>query len=249
MSFGPHLAHVHAKVVQHCRALLSVTSKTLGWDREILLSLYHGLIRGVLGYCAAAWQPWLSPTNVAQLERADLRALRVVTGQLKTTPVDAMHAEIGIPPYGLVCKYLAAAALEKARRVPPDHPRRIALEAPVPRHRTTRQSLRVLANDVIGGTSLRGTETKPLFGSPAPVPLDPRRCSITPDLPGYARKGATGILDSAKECIDHWLPDIVIYTDGSVAGGIHDGGSAAVVTRGEASSHDVIKCYTGEGVG
>ena len=42
-------------------------------------------------------------------------------------------------------------------------------------------------------------------------------------------RGAAGILDSAKECIDHWLPDIVIYTDGSVAGGIHDGGSAAVV--------------------
>ena len=158
-----------------------------------------------------------------------------------------MHSEIGILPDGLVCKYLVAAALEKARRVPPDHSRRIPLEAPVLRHRTTRQSWRVLANDVIGGTSLRGTETKPLFGSPAPVPLDPRRCSITPDLPGYARKGTTGILDSAKECIDHWLPDIVIYTDGSVAGGIHDGGSAAVVTRGEASSPDVIKVLHGRG--
>ncbi len=38
---------------------------------------------------APAWQPWLAPTRLDQLERCQNRALRIITGQLKTTPLEA----------------------------------------------------------------------------------------------------------------------------------------------------------------
>ncbi len=46
-----------------------------------------------LMYGAPAWQPWLAATRLEQLERCQNRALRVITGQFQTTPVETLRRE------------------------------------------------------------------------------------------------------------------------------------------------------------
>ncbi len=47
-------------------------------------------------YGAPAWQLWLAATRLEQLERCQNRALREITGQLQTTPVETLRREAGV---------------------------------------------------------------------------------------------------------------------------------------------------------
>ncbi len=86
-------------------------------------------------------QPWLAPTRLDQLERCQNRALRIITGQLKTTPLEV------------------AVAYENTHRLPTNHPRRTPLEEPC-RHRLKRPSWRstakALTNRLPDALSSRG---------------------------------------------------------------------------------------------
>jgi hypothetical protein len=50
----------------------------------------------VLDNAAAAWQPWLSDTQMQKLERAQNKALKIVTGHYKYTPIGALRLEAGV---------------------------------------------------------------------------------------------------------------------------------------------------------
>ena len=79
------------------------------------------LIRSEIDYCGAAWQSWVSPTGIKGIERAHCRAIRTVTGQLKMTPIEAIHCALSVSPLEMARKFLAAKAVEKARRLPVQH--------------------------------------------------------------------------------------------------------------------------------
>ena len=63
-------------------------------------SVYTTFIRPLLDYCASAWQPWLAKSTSDRLERCQNRALRAITGQLGTTPIEALRREANIESYG-----------------------------------------------------------------------------------------------------------------------------------------------------
>ncbi len=85
-SFGPLVAAVVSKTSNRCRVLASLTSKRWGWRKGQLLKVYRALHLSVINYAAPAWQPWLAPSRLDHLERCQNKALRIITGQLKTTP-------------------------------------------------------------------------------------------------------------------------------------------------------------------
>ncbi len=86
LSFGQHIANIAAKAAGRCRVLNSLTSKQRGWRKDQLTKICKALNLSVLMYGAPAWQPWLSAARLEQLERCQNRALRVIAGQLQTTP-------------------------------------------------------------------------------------------------------------------------------------------------------------------
>ncbi len=94
------------------------------------MKVYKALQLSLLTYAAPAWQPWASPSRLEQLERCQNKALRVVTGQLKSTPVETLRLEAGICSIATAPKRTTALAYEKACRLPTDHPRRQILAAP-----------------------------------------------------------------------------------------------------------------------
>ncbi len=120
-----------------------------------------------------AWQPWAAPSRIEQLELCQNKALRVVTGQLKSTPVETLLREARICSIATVSKRATALAYEKAQRLPLDHPRRQILAAPS-RHRLKRPSWRSAAQ--------ASTNRSWLTGLP-----------LTPPSPALGKTQATGV--------------------------------------------------------
>ncbi|MEL7521032.1 MAG: reverse transcriptase family protein, partial [Cyanobacteria bacterium J06553_1] len=139
LSFRPHAESVAARAGARSRVLSALAGQEWGWRRESLVPVFLAYIRSVLDYCAAGWQPWLARSSMGVLERAQNRALRIVTGQCRTTPVEALALEAGVPQYTTVARRKWVAAWEKALRLPAGHPRRLAAESAVP-HRLKRNS-------------------------------------------------------------------------------------------------------------
>ncbi len=60
------------------------------------MKVYKALQLSLLTYVAPAWQPWAADFRIEQLKRCQNKAMRVVTGQSKSTPVETLRREAGI---------------------------------------------------------------------------------------------------------------------------------------------------------
>ena len=67
------------------RMLAALSNTTWGWNKRDLLKVYNATIKSRLDYAGAAWQPWLSETNMGVIERTQNKALRLITGQVQNT--------------------------------------------------------------------------------------------------------------------------------------------------------------------
>ncbi len=90
LTFGPHIQSISTKAAARCRVLTSITSKEWGWRKDKLMKVNKALRLSLLTYAAPARQPWAAPSRIEQLERCQNKALMVVTGQLKSTPVETL---------------------------------------------------------------------------------------------------------------------------------------------------------------
>ena len=72
-------------------------------------------------------------TNREKLDVAQNKALRIITGQFKDSPLDSLRREAGVPSYYTHMDRNILKSREKALRFPADHPRRIARENAVPK--------------------------------------------------------------------------------------------------------------------
>ena len=104
--------------------------------------VFHALVRSKLDYAAPAWQPWLSDTNLSNLGRLQNHSLRLITGQLVSTPLEALRLEADVQSYSTCSKILILKANKKARRSTDDHPKRISLDANIPQSLQSRSSFR-----------------------------------------------------------------------------------------------------------
>ena len=59
------------------------------------MKVYNATIKSRLDYAGAAWQPWLSETNMGVIERTQNKALRLITGQVQNTDVGVLRVEGG----------------------------------------------------------------------------------------------------------------------------------------------------------
>ena len=67
---------------------------------NILTSLaFHALVCSKLDYTAPAWQPWLSDTNLSSLDCLQNHSLQLITGQLISTPLEALRLEAYVQSY------------------------------------------------------------------------------------------------------------------------------------------------------
>ena len=88
-------------------------------------------VKSKMDYAAPAWQPWLSETSEKALDRVQNKALRLVTGQLKTTPTEALRYETRTDHYSTYTRRTCLKSVEMAKQLPDSHPRRKALDQAV----------------------------------------------------------------------------------------------------------------------
>jgi ribonuclease HI len=266
LSFTEHVLKVVEKVGKRNRILSSLSTKIWGWKKKKLAQVYHTMQKSVLDYAAPGWQPYLSETQMNKLEVAQNSALRIISGQYKSTPVEALRLETGVQSYRTTSKQLTAKAYEKALRLPADHPRaKILAESNHPPHRTKKSSWRKEAQQIIAQLPICALPRKDI-NTPLKKPwsVDSAKpnwrviTSVDENDPGVTNLFNNHMgntywnitvpqptadnnpkSEQAIRSIDNFGVDTIVYTDGSCKGGTEEGGSAAVITTGSAR-HPVV---------
>ena len=187
-------------------------------------------MRSKFDYRGPGWQPWLSDTAINNLERCQNKALRIIKGQLKSSPFEALHYETGISSYATRIKRNTLKSREKAWRLPPDHPRNIALTQAIP-HRNTRRSWARLGKDLESLLPPDAEDRLPINLTADPPWQVQHSATIFSELEGISSKAddPSVIRAAAEAAISRWDSDLTIFTDGSAVKGSLQGGAAAMV--------------------
>ena len=248
LTFSHHTETVCKKATSRCRVLACLATKEWGWQKNTMKKVYISLIRSCLDFAAPAWQPWLSATRFQCLEATQNKALRIMTGQAKTTPVEALRAEAGVCSYKTVSNRLCVRAHEKAIRLPADHPKNLAL-CGNNQHRLQRSSWREQASCLLDSlpSELRDRQALSLLQTP-PWISHAGRWHVYTDIQGGGRVADQEALrNEALSCIESHRPVFTLYTDGSASDGTFNGGAAMVITSGPAHSPTVIDIWKRRG--
>ena len=222
-----------------------------GWRRSTLKMAFHALVHSKLDYAAPAWQPWLSETNLTNLDRLKNRSLRLITGQLVSTPPETLRLEADVQSYSTYSKRLILKANEKARRSTHDHPKRIALDVNIPQRLQSRSSFRRKAEELSSLLlpDLQHRQNIIHFPSPPWQQSSSHTGRISTSVPGISsRAGDNNIKQQCSlSTIISYQADYVIYTDGSASGGTRNGGATAVITRGSPHQPEVVAIIKSKG--
>ena len=99
LSFNAHVKHIKQSLSSRLRAI-TVTAHT-SWDelKPSFQTSFHASVRSKIDYAAPVWQLWLSNTNITSSDSLQNQALRLITGQLVSTPLEALCLESGIQSY------------------------------------------------------------------------------------------------------------------------------------------------------
>ena len=250
LAFTKQTETVVKKVGKKCRMLGAVANSEWGWRKKELTRIYNSQVRPVLDYGGPAWQPWLSPSNVEALERANQRALGMVTGQSVGSSREAIRAEAGVCDYATIRKRNILIAREKALRSSEDHPARIAVSNDDIKQRLAiREGFRSTADKLAEFLPPPASLRKPIDLSATNPWEDHKDIKITP-ADNSTKKSATSDEELRSETISRIRDqdkDFTIYTDGSASAGLWDGGSAAVITTGDPETPTVLATIMAKG--
>ena len=148
LTFNAHMKKLTTSLASGTRIIRATARTSWGVCRSTLKMVFHALIRSKLDYAAPAWQPWLSETNLTNLDCLQNCFLRLITGQLVSTPLEALRLEAAIQSYSTYSKRLILKANEKARHSTDDHPKCIALDVDIPQRLQSRSSFRRKAEEL-----------------------------------------------------------------------------------------------------
>jgi hypothetical protein len=140
-----------ASLSKGSRMLLALSGSDWGWSSNLLWKVYQTSLLSRATYAGGGWLPWLSATSVEMLDRAQNCCLRIITGQLASTPTDALRVEARFQSFGCLRVRAAAAALERSLRLDPaTQPRAAQAESRVTRRFKRGAEGRTLGKEVVG---------------------------------------------------------------------------------------------------
>ena len=232
-----HVDVVVERVRKMLKRLNAISNSEWGWRKYDLKKVYLSQFKTVIDYSGSAWQPWLSESQVLRLERVQREALRLITRQSKTSPVDCMRLELGLPSIRASIKANCMKSHEKALMLPLDHPRRICLDQEPVVRLERRTNCRTTGLRLLENLPPEANKRRPFsFYAVSPWEQDLGPVTIFKDLPGIKSKHdkPEDILAAAITRINSLDSELKIYTDGSAAEGTLEGGAAAVITIGPA---------------
>lgn len=120
LSWTEHVRNACDKASKGLNLMRAAASGSWGADPAILRTIYYGLVRSHLDYCCQILQP-LPKFLTTQLDRTQFKALRIITGCMKSTPTNVLQAECAEPSLDHRRKWLAIKFMVKLVRIP-SHP-------------------------------------------------------------------------------------------------------------------------------
>ena len=252
LTFRPQADAVKVRVLGRIRILASLASKDWGWSRNSLKRIYMATIHSVLHYCGSAWQPWLAKSNLMILERVKNRALRCLTGQLADTPLECLRTEADVMSFAATVRKNCLIAWDKSARLHLNNPRRNLFDSPVPHRWKNRSCLSVMSKAECEDIGL-DEYSREMFVKwfPPPWSWDPAPAWIVrTSLSGGStkRSNQASLLADAISTIDNAEHhEYVVYTDCSAHGGITNGGSSSIATRGPAGNPSLVDTAVAKG--
>ena len=255
LTFGTHVENVTKAAISSNRMLSALAHSSYGWRKQCLTTVYHSMVKSKMDYAGPAWQGNICQTNLDKLERAQNKSLRLITGQFADTPLEALRAEAGVPSFKTHIERNLLKSKEKALRLEPTHPRRLAYEESNEKRtglkNNTKHSWRSKSDDLSSDYHLDilSTSRKPLvYFSLAPWE-DTIPAKVFASVPGL--KGNSETEERSRElsyarirAID---AEYVLYSDGSASAGVSEGGAGVVVTFGNPEDPVVIDTLTKRG--
>ena len=236
LTFGPQVTHVAAEARKKMKMMNVLSHGDWGWGKNDLRMLCNTFVMSKLMYAASGWQSWCSETQIGRLERVLNKALRLVTGQYRDTPIEALYREANMVSLRTTMRREAVIAAEKALRLPVDHPRRETWERSF-KPKNSRRSWYSVVSDATANfpVCFNNRQNMAFFSNPPWLPV---KFEVHTDLPGLASRHDDEATRRrcAIERLDQFNATRTIYTDGSADAGMRDGGSAAIITRGTAEN-------------
>ena len=112
LTFKPHITELLCNVKQRLNILKVVSHFNWGADRITLLRMYQALVLSKIDYGCQIYGG-ACKTTLKKLDVAHNMALRICTGAYRTSPIDSLYVDSGIPPLFLRRQELGLRCLSK----------------------------------------------------------------------------------------------------------------------------------------
>jgi ribonuclease HI len=235
LSWKPHLTAIEQKAVKKLSIMKKLAGTKWGANSRILKNVYTGTVRPVLEYGMSAWAT-ASKTNTERLSKVQNAGLRIITGAIKTTPIQEMENFANIRPLHDRRDEKVLVYREKLQRMT-NHPMHAKLNNPT-KSRLKRTSFchisKNLHNQHKDLLPNKHTEMEMLVDFEEPT-YHHENVSITMEIPGVTKKyhqTPAQLKALALEMMDYrynsseWTQ---AYTDGSADGAVKNGGGGIFI--------------------
>ena len=118
VSFSKHVFSLKAKFFPCLKALRCICASSWGPSKESLFVQYKSFLRSLLTYASPIWFPFLSVTNLSELERLHRVATGAITGWLSSSPIPLLISEASLPPLRVTLTHFTLLSYEQALRLP-----------------------------------------------------------------------------------------------------------------------------------
>ena len=234
-TWKPHIQKAETKAKRKLALLRKLAGSTWGANERTLRTVYEGSIRPHLEYGSAAWST-TAKTNLQTMDKVQNQALRLITGALRSSPIQAMEKATGIQP--LQDRLKAKTAIQAERyKCHESHPMKSKLEGRTC-NRLKRESFVHRAKNI--SRSYLGhlpTQTsQPLLHQSNPwEDTRANRVTICTKIPQISSEDPQAEFikrNIAEDHCDERYPQdswIRAYTDGSATDAVKDGGAGVYI--------------------
>jgi ribonuclease HI len=126
LTWKPHIENAEEKGRHKLNIMRKLAGTTWGCNETLLKTVYQGSVRPHLEYGSSSWMT-AANSHLQTLDRVQNQALRIITGAMRSTPIQEMEKTTGIPPLSKrrECRTLTQAVKYEGL---PDHPMNTRLQ-------------------------------------------------------------------------------------------------------------------------
>ena len=97
LTWKQHIQNAEAKARRKLNIMRKLAGTQWGANEKILKNVYQGTVRLHLEYGSSSWMT-AAQSHKQTLDRVQNQALRIITGAMRSTPIEKMEHTTGIPP-------------------------------------------------------------------------------------------------------------------------------------------------------